>query len=79
MCSNFYFYFFILKLYAKTFISNLSILKSFASTFFVPEIFLVEKFCTTTFLSKIYQSQNIYLQFFCFAFYFPYLVISYNQ
>jgi len=58
MCSNFYLYFFILKLYAKTFISNLSILKSFASTFFVPEIFLVEKFCTTTFLSKIYRSQK---------------------
>ena len=74
MYSNFclqifcFFNFFILKFFVKTFISNFSISESFAWTFLAPNFFLVQKFCTTTFLSKICRSQNILAQTFTEAF-----------
>ena len=58
----FSFEFFISKFCVRIFISNFSISESFASTFLAPKFFLVQKFCTTTFLFKIYGSQNILVQ-----------------
>ena len=74
MYSNFclqifcFFKFFILNFFVKTFISNFSISESFAWTFLTPNFFLVQKFCTTTLLSKICRSQNIFAQTFTEAF-----------
>ena len=44
--------FFILKFCVKTFISNFCISESFDWTFLASNFFLVQKYCTTTFLSK---------------------------
>jgi len=60
----------------KTFISNFSILESFAWTFLAPNFFLVQKFCTTTFLSKICRSQNILAQTFTEAFCLEFFFLS---
>ena len=70
MCSNFHLqpFLFLLNFLSQNFVSHLSpIFQSqnlLLGLFLPPYFFLVQKFCITTFLFKIYRCQNILVQTF---------------